>query len=230
MAVTLAEAREMSLAMTAAKRRLGFGLKMRFEAVFAAAFALIEEGAIGRPQFGSFSFYQPIPQGERIWYADVGVLRDMLVHVFDLSAWMLGQEPRRVRARTARRIGRAGEDHALIELEYSDEALASIQGGYVPGFPEVAGREDIVFQVVGERGYLVGKRPDTLLVVNREGTRTVPVTPVDAFAAELSAFTAALASGVPLPVSDRDGLRAQAVIDAAERSAGVGGAMIEVAS
>jgi myo-inositol 2-dehydrogenase/D-chiro-inositol 1-dehydrogenase len=228
MSVALAEAREMRAAMVS--RRVGFGFKMRFESVFAAAHAAIEAGEIGAPRFGTFSFYQPIPPGERIWYADVGVLRDMLVHMFDMASWLMAGEPQQVSARTAREIGRAGEDKAFVDIMFSNGRQARVQGGYMPDYPDVAGHEDIVFQIVGERGYLVGKRPDTLMVVNHAGARAVPIAIVDAFGAELKAYIAAMETGSVLPISDTDGLRAQAVIDAAERSAAKGGALTGIAN
>jgi len=223
MAVTLDEGREMAAAMQAAGLALGFGFKMRFEAVFAEARRLVAEGTIGRPRYATFSFYQPTPPGERIWYADIGVLRDMLVHMIDLAGWVLDADPSSVRARTDREIGRAGEDKAFIDIDFGERVEARIQGGYLADYPDVAGREDIVFQIVGERGYVLGKRPDHLLTVTDDGPRTHALAPVDAFAAELKAFTEALAARAPPPVTGRDGLRAQAVIDSAERSAAAGG-------
>lgn len=223
MAMTLKDGREMAAAMDDAGLMLGFGFKMRFEAVFAAARRLIAEATIGRPRYATFSFYQPTPPGERIWYADIGVLRDMLVHMIDMAGWMLAAEPASVRARTSREIGRAGEDKAFIDIDFGDRIEARIQGGYLAGYPDVAGREDVAFQIVGERGYLLGKRPDLLIGVTAEGTRTHAIVPIDGFAAELKAFTEALARHETAPVDGRDGLRAQAVIDAAERSAAAGG-------
>ncbi|WID98867.1 Gfo/Idh/MocA family oxidoreductase [Bosea vestrisii] len=224
MSVTLDEGREMAAAMEAAGLALGFGFKMRFEAVFAEARRLVAEGTIGRPRYATFSFYQPTPPGERIWYADIGVLRDMLVHMIDLAGWLLDAGPSAVRARTDREIGRAGEDKAFIDIDFGERVEARIQGGYLADYPDVAGREDIVFQIVGERGYVLGKRPDLLLAVTADGSRTHALAPIDAFAAELKAFTDALAARELPPVTGRDGLRAQAMIDAAERSAAAGGA------
>jgi predicted dehydrogenase len=218
MATTLAEAHEMSAAMTAAGRSLGFGLKMRFESVFSEAHRLVEEGCIGRVANAMFSFYQPLPPGERIWYANVGVLRDMLVHVFDLAAHLSDATPVRVRASTSSELGYAGEDSAAVDLVFDNGASAHVRGGYLPGFPDVAGREDIVFQLVGERGYIVGKRPDHLVLVNGSGARHRKIDPVDAFLAELRAFANAVGKGSPVPVGLPAGMMTQVIISAAETS------------
>ncbi|WP_460452519.1 Gfo/Idh/MocA family protein [Alsobacter sp. SYSU BS001988] len=228
LAMTLADGCAMVGAMEKAGLALGFGLKMRFESVFSSARRLVAESAIGQPRYAVFSFYQPTPPGERIWYADVGVLRDMLVHMVDLAGWLLDARPVAVRARTDREIGRAGEDKAFLDISFGERVEARIQGGYVPDYPDVAGREDVVFQIVGERGYLLGKRPDLLVSVTSEGTRTHGIEPVDAFGAELQAFMQALAASEAPPVDGWEGLLAQAVIDAAERSATVGGGAVNV--
>jgi len=219
MATTLAEAREMSEAMATARRSLGFGLKMRFEAIFAEARRLVEEGYIGRVTNSMFSFYQPLPPGERIWYVNVGVLRDMLIHVFDLAAYLSEATPVRVRASTASVLGYAGEDRAAVDLLFDNGATAHVRGGYLPGFPEVAGQEDIVFQIVGERGYILGKRPDLLLLVSGSGTQHLTINPVDAFEAELRAFADAIEKGSPVPVGSSAGMLTQSIISAAETSA-----------
>ncbi len=218
MATTLAEAREMSEAMAAAGRSLGFGLKMRFETIFAEAHRLVEEDGIGRVTNSMFSFYQPLPPGERIWYANVGVLRDVLVHVFDLAAHLSDATPVRVRASTGSELGYAGEDSAAVDLVFDNGASAHVRGGYLPGFPDVAGREDIVFQLVGERGYIMGKRPDHLVLVNGSGTRHHKISPADAFLAELGAFATAITKGSPVPVGLPAGMMTQVIISAAETS------------
>ena len=226
MGLNLHEALEMSAAMRSAGRKMGFGFKMRFETIFSEAKSLIAAGHIGRPRFATFSFYQPIPPGERIWYADVGVIRDMLVHMFDMATWMFSAEPIEVRARTLKEIGRAGEDKAFVDIRLVGCDEIRVQGGYIAGFPEIAGREDIVFQIVGEEGYIVGKRPDSLMSVTKVGLTHHPIVPVDPFQKELSAFISALESGGIIPVTDQDGLRAQKIIELADRSAASNGAPI----
>ncbi len=219
MATTLEEAFEMSEAMEAAGRSLGFGLKMRFETIFAEARRLVEDGQIGRVTNSMFSFYQPLPPGERIWYVNVGVLRDMLVHVFDLVGHLSLATPVRVRASTSSELGYAGEDQAAIDLVLDNGTAAHVRGGYLPSYPDVTGREDIVFQLIGERGYIVGKRPDHLVLVNGSGTQYCKIDPVDAFLAELRAFAGAIAKGSPVPVGLPAGMMSQAIISAAETSA-----------
>lgn len=224
MAETLADAEAMQDACARAGSVLGVGFKMRFETLFAEARRLVAAGAIGRPRYATFSFVQPVPPGERVWYVDVGVLRDMMVHPFDLACWLLDAAPVAVTARTEQELGRAGEDKGFVTLEYPGGGHAGIMAGYIEGYPEIAGRDDIVFQVVGEGGYLLGQRPDRLSLVDHGGVRAIPIQPVDAFEAELAVFLDALATGRAPPVTGRDGLRAQRIIEAAVRSAASGAA------
>ncbi|MBZ9719240.1 Gfo/Idh/MocA family oxidoreductase [Mesorhizobium sp. AD1-1] len=226
MATSLAEALRMSAAVAAAGRRIGFGLKMRFEAIFDQTNQLIRNGEIGNAVSSTMAFYQPVPPGERIWYVDVGVLRDMLVHTFDLAIWMNDALPDKTRATTLNRLGRAGEDWAEVDIVFEGGARAHIHGGYMPRFPNIAGHDDIAFHFVGERGYILGKRPNHLLLVNAKGIRMFDVSPVDAFSAELASFAEALRTGSQLPVSDKQGLEVQAIIALAETSAATDSAWV----
>lgn len=228
MAETLDDALRMQAACDAAGVRLGLGFKMRFETLFATTRRLAAQGAIGRPRFLTLSFVQPVPPGERVWYVDVGVLRDMMVHPFDLACWWMDGAPEWVAARTARELGRAGEDKGFVTLGFPGGGNASLTAGYLEGYPDIAGRDDIVFQLVGEGGYILGQRPGRLTLVDHAGAREVPVPPVDAFQAELSAFLDAMRRGDAPPVSGQDGLRAQRVIEAAVLSAASNGFPQEV--
>ncbi len=220
MALTLAEAEEMYRACRAAGVALGIGFKMRYEAAFKAAKDAIQAGRIGTAQLVYLTYFQPKPQTP--WFLDVGALRDTLVHAIDMAAWFLAEEPRTTLARLERRFNPKAEDLAHLWLEFT-MGHASIAGGYFEEFPPVAARDDINFQVVGTHGYVVGKRPNRLSVVDASGVdeQTLPIR--DGFQAELIAFLAALRDDPGrIPVTGRDGLRSQAVIEAAYASAAAG--------
>ena len=93
LAETLRQAEDMCFSAREAGLIMGMGFKMRYEAVFAKAKALIDTGAIGRPLQALFSYFQQVPPPERIWYTEYGALRDMIPHAIDLSSWYLGQQP-----------------------------------------------------------------------------------------------------------------------------------------
>jgi predicted dehydrogenase len=217
MALTLAEAEAMWATAREAGIALGFGFKMRYEGAFAAAHRLVADGAIGRPDLFVATYFQPRPATP--WFLEIGTLRDTLVHVIDLAAWLLGGPVRRVRADLRQTFNPKAEDRAELALEL-DGGRALIAGGYYEGFPPVAGRDDICFQLCGPGGYVAGSRSRGLLLADAHGVRPVPAGQGDGFAGELRAFLAALARDPrTIPVTGLDGLRAQAVIEACEESA-----------
>ena len=219
LAENLAQAREMCRAAREAGVTLGMGFKMRYEAVFARAKSLIEAGEIGQPLYSIFSYFQQVPPPERIWYTDFGTTRDNVVHAIDLSNWLLDRQPAQVRARLDNRLGFRGEDKVFLQVAYGDGALASIHGGWVgAGYPKVAASDDILFQIVGEAGYVAGDRAGHLVIATRRGIERCALGPIDSFSAELEAYLNALRLGQPPPVPAAAGLVAQAVIEAAFES------------
>ncbi len=219
LAENLTQARQMCRAAREASLMLGIGFKMRYEAIFARAKTLIEAGEIGPPLYAIFSYFQQAPPPERIWYTEYGTMRDNVVHAIDLSNWLLDRPPAQVTARLDNRLGFKGEDKVFLQIAYGAGALASIHGGWVgEDYPKVAASDDILFQVVGEAGYIAGDRAGHLLVANRRGIKRSALAPVDSFSAELEAFLNALRTGQPAPAPGEAGLVAQAVMEAAFES------------
>jgi len=217
MALTFPEAQEMYRACREARVALGLGFKMRYEAAFSAAKGLIRDGRIGPPELAYITYFQPKPK--TAWFLDIGALRDTLVHAIDMAAWFLEQEPMTVHAQLARRFNPKAEDLGHLWVEFPN-GHASIAGGYFEEFPPVAGSDDICFQVVGAHGYIAGKRPNRLTVVTSGGVEEKSLPILDGFHGELAAFLAALREDPSrIPVTGRDGLRSQAVIEAAYASA-----------
>ncbi len=216
MASTLPEARAMDRAWREARVALGMGFKMRYEAAFKAAKDSIREGFIGTPELVYVTYFQPKPK--TAWFLDVGVLQDILVHAIDMAAWFLEQNPTAVNARLARRFNPKAEDLAHLWVEFPS-GHASIAGGYFEEFPAVAGSDDICFQVLGTRGYVLGKRPNRITLATSQGVEERMLAILDGFHEELAAFLAALREDPSrIPVNGCDGLRSQAVIAAAYAS------------
>jgi len=226
LAENLKQARAMRRAAREAGVTMGMGFKMRFEAVFAQAKTLIDAGEIGRPMYAIFSYFQQVPPPERAWYTEFGAMRDNIVHAIDLSNWLLGRQPLQVRAQLDNRLGFSGEDKVFLQVAYADGALASIHGGWIGRhYPLVATSHDILFQIVGEAGYIAGDRSGRLTAATKRGVERSQLVPVDSFSAELRAFLDALGRGERPPVSADDGLAAQAVIEAAFESDHLGAAV-----
>ena len=219
LAENLAQAREICRAISEAGVTLGIGFKLRYEAVFARAKSLIDAGEIGLPLYSIFSYFQQVPPPERNWYTKYGTTRDNVVHAIDLSNWLLNRQPARVSARLDNRLGFKGEDKVFLQIAYDAGARASIHGGWVGSdYPPVAASDDILFQIVGEAGYIAGDRAGHLVSATKRGIKRSALPPIDAFSAELAAFLNALHNGQPPPVPAEAGLIAQAVIEAAFES------------
>jgi myo-inositol 2-dehydrogenase / D-chiro-inositol 1-dehydrogenase len=217
MAMNLRDACAMYQACREAKVAFGMGFKMRYEAVFAAAKRAILEGRIGQPELVYISYFQPKPKNP--WFLEVGALRDTVVHAIDMAAWFLDREPARVHARLERRFNPKAEDLVHLWLDFP-KGHAGIGGGYFQEFPPVAASDDICFQVLGTRGYVLGRRPNRITLTTSKGVEEQTLEIQDGFRAEIAAFLAALTKDPStIPVTGWDGLRSQAVIEAAYASA-----------
>lgn len=226
MAVTFSEAKEMINAAETNGIKLGIGFKMRYESIFAEAKHCLSEEKLGEVQHVFINHFQPLPDVD--WYLDEGVISGLLVHAMDLANWFLESSPRFVRADTIYNLGRKGEDQAFLEYLYDNGRKAIISGGYVGQFPQIAGDEDLVFELVCEKGYMVGRRPNFLLIRNQNSTVIKIVKPVNAFKRELKSFFEAIAKGNKPPIDGKDGLKTQAMIDAAIKSTNNKGLLAEI--
>lgn len=194
--------------------RLGF--KMRYEAVYLKAKQILDSGEIGKPRYAFISHFQPLSQPS--WYMDVGVVTELLIHAIDMCLYALGGEPERVHMQSESRLGKAGEDKAVLQLDFSGGRRALITGGYMPDFPPVRGKHDFVFQFVGEKGYVCGKRNSALEVFSPQRIETLHPVEGNAFELEMADFLAAARGEHAGGATLEDALRSQRVLEAATRS------------
>lgn len=201
------------------KERIPFrlGFKMRYEAGYATAKRILESGEIGALNYVFISHFQPLSQPA--WYMDRGVIAELLVHSCDLACWFFGEEPLSVWARMEYRMHKEGEDQALLELDFSESKKAVICGGYMEQFPPVRGKHDFVFQLVGEKGYVAGKRNGCLEVLSPNRIETLSLEEQNAFEREIADFLLA-AKGKPAGGADlKAALLSQKILESAALSA-----------
>lgn len=191
--------------------KLGVGFNKRYEKVTSLAKEIADSGSIGDPWYFFVSYFQPEPS--ILWYREWGATLDTLVHQIDYANWILKEEPSQVIAEKKYFLGNKGEDKSFINIDYGERKKAIICGGYFRGFPPVAGSHDTCFQIVGERGYILGKRPDKLFLCNSAKVEQLDFEIQDPFLLELSEFLQAVENDNPPPITGEDGLRAQIVID-----------------
>ena len=226
MADNLSEARDMLELVNKQGICFGMGFKMRYESVFATAKEYLEEGKLGPVEHIFLNFFQPLPDVD--WYLDEGIIAGLLVHPMDLANWFLGAQPQSVKASVFYKQGRKGEDQAFLEFNYGNDRKALINGGYVTGFPQIAGDEDFLFEIICDRGYIVGRRPNLLMIRDQKETFVKVIKPVNAFKRELELFFTAVSEGKKPPVDINTGFITQTMIDMAKQSASLNGEEVEI--
>jgi len=211
LSATLEQAIEMVKFCHRNRVKLGVGFNKRYEKVTSLAKEVADSGAIGDVWYVFVSYFQPEPS--ILWYREWGATLDTLVHQIDYASWIMKEEPTQVIAEKKYFLGNKGEDKSFINIDYGERKKAIICGGYFRGFPHVAGSHDTCFQIVGDKGYILGKRPDKLFLCNSDKVKQIDFEIQDPFISELSEFLQAVENDSPPPITGEDGLRAQIVIE-----------------
>lgn len=201
------------------------GFNRRFDPNFAALKAAFDAGEIGAGALLSVTSYDPAPPP--IGYIEVsgGLFRDMMIHDFDMCAFLFGM-PDSVMAHGAclvdPAIGAAGDiDTAVVVLTYADGRLATIRNSRrAPyGYDQRA-------EILGAEGMLAAENMLENTLVKTTTAGAVAGKPVHfflerymrAYAIEWSAFVDACLDGVPVPAGIADGVNALALAEAANLS------------
>lgn len=199
------------------------GFNRRFDADYAALQQALAAGDIGTTELVQMSSRGP--QSPPIDYVKVsgGQMRDQAVHFFDLTRWLTNEDPLLVHATGSAladpRILEYGDvDTSVTALTLPSGAIAQIdcirRTGY--GYDErmeVFGSEGLL-QVQPHRTHnLIRYAHGEVITSGLHAGWFERVRPT--YAASLAAFVDALTSGSPMPVTLRDGLKAQAISEAA---------------
>ena len=206
------------------------GFNRRFDPNFAALEARLRAGEIGRIELVTILSRDPGPPPIDYVRRSGGLFRDMMIHDFDLARFLLGEEPATVHAVGSclvdPAIGEAGDiDTAAVLLTTGSGAICQISNsrratyGYDQRI-EVHGaggmlRADNVFESTVEAATDAGFRRSPVQHFFLERYET-------AYRLELENFASAVLDGRPVTPDGRQGLRAQMIADAAQRSLGTG--------
>jgi myo-inositol 2-dehydrogenase/D-chiro-inositol 1-dehydrogenase len=203
------------------------GFNRRFDPSFAALKESLDAGRIGKLENLSIISRDPAPPPAGYVARSGGLFRDMMIHDFDMSRWLLGAEPVRVYARGSvlvdPAIGKAGDiDSAVVVLETASGVLCQIVNSRRATFGY-----DQRIEAFGEKGMLLaGNRdPRSLHLWNDSGmTGEKPHYSfleryAEAYQVEMAHFFAFVAGREKsLRVTAYDGLRALEVAEAANQS------------
>ncbi len=194
--------------------KLQVGFQRRFDPSFRRARDLIAQGAIGVPHVVRITSRDPAPPPLEYIKVSGGIFLDMTIHDFDMSRFLLNDEPEEVYATGGvlvdPAIGEAGDiDTALITLRFRSGALVSIDNSR----KAVYGYDQRV-EVFGSEGMVAvgNKMPDQVVQVDVNGTHgPKPVyffmeRYTEAYIEEMRAFVRSLLEDTPPPVTGWDGL------------------------
>lgn len=201
------------------------GFNRRFDPNFAALKTALDAGDVGRGELLSVTSYDPAPPPVSYIKVSGGLYRDMMIHDFDMCAFLFGM-PKTVMGHGSclvdPEIGEAGDvDTAIVVLTYADGRLATIRNSRRAPY----GYDQRV-EVLGAKGCIeVQNEIENTVVATTEAGR-VAAKPVyfflerymRAYAIEWSAFVDACVDGKGVPATIQDGVNALALAEAANRS------------
>jgi myo-inositol 2-dehydrogenase/D-chiro-inositol 1-dehydrogenase len=198
----------------------------RFDPNFANVKARIDEGAIGDVEMLTILSRDPAPPPLGYIKSSGGIFRDMMIHDFDMARFLLGEEPVEVFAAGSclvdPAIGEAGDvDTAMVTLRTASGKLCQISNSRRATY----GYDQRV-EVHGSAGLL---RADNHLenqveLANAGGFARAPAQHFflerysEAYRLEMAHFVDSVTGGTAPRPTGEDGLRAQAIADAATRS------------
>lgn len=179
-AKTLADAKAMVAACRAAGVPLMVHENFRWQRPIQAVRKVLDEGSIGTPFWGRFSFRsgydvfsgQPyLAEGERF------IIEDLGIHTLDIARYILG-DARSVTARTKRvNPNIKGEDVATILLDHESGATSIVDVSYATKLSREPFPETLI-EIDGSEGTIRLTQGYQLEVTNANGTATDDVSPI----------------------------------------------------
>lgn len=199
----------------------------RFDPSFARVQQQVRDGAIGRVELINITSRDPSPPPIGYIANSGGLFRDMMIHDFDMSRWLAGEEWVEVFARGScvvdPAIGSAGDvDTAMVMLRSASGVLCHIDNSRraIYGY-------DQRIEVFGSQGMLQAANRSSTSTQLWSSTGIISERPMaffldryaEAYALELDHFVRSVLDGTPLRIGAHDGRQALVLADAALRSA-----------
>jgi myo-inositol 2-dehydrogenase/D-chiro-inositol 1-dehydrogenase len=205
---------------------LHLGFNRRYDPGFARMRREIAAGAIGTLATLAITSRDPAPPPLEYVQRSGGLFRDMMIHDFDMACWMMDEAPLQVYARGACFI-----DPGFASVGDVDTAAALLTTArgricQITNSRRCSFGYDQRIEAFGELGMLHAENVSATRVTraDRSGFTSEPALPffleryAEAYRLELADFVRALAGEPVQLATGRDGLRALAIADAAQRS------------
>jgi myo-inositol 2-dehydrogenase/D-chiro-inositol 1-dehydrogenase len=223
----LATSRAVAADISAAGAAFQLGFQRRFDAGYAEARRMVASGELGTLYVVRLAGHDPEPPHESYIPGSGGLFRDFSIHDFDILRWMTGSEVEEVYA-----IGGVRGFPVYAKYDDVDTAVATLRlanGAFA--VLTVARHDPLGYDIRAELfGSLdsisVGLGPRTPMRSVEPGVPP-PAGPAwpdfldrfeTAYRAELGAFVQVAAGSIPSPCTERDGVAAMQIAEAATRS------------
>ncbi|WP_342076959.1 inositol 2-dehydrogenase [Yoonia sp. SS1-5] len=219
--------------VTAQNAKLMVGFQRRFDPDFLALKEAINRGEIGKVEMVTLTSRDPGAPPVSYIERSGGIFRDMTIHDFDVARWLLDEDIVTVYAATSNlvdpAIGAAGDfDSANVVLTTPSGAQCTITNSRRATYGY-----DQRIEVHGSEGSVSveNHKRSRIEIANAAGYQTPPLLDffmsryLDAYAAEIASFVAALQSGSAMTPTGHDGMMALALADAAVKSVETGRAV-----
>ena len=203
------------------------GFNRRFDPNFSAVKAALQAGEIGKAELLSVTSFDPAPPPVSYVKVSGGLFRDMMIHDFDMTNFIMGDAPVTVHATGScmvdPEIGAAGDiDTAAVILTYEDGKIAVIKNSR----RAVYGYDQRV-ELLGSDGLLQAQNMLENTVVKSTEQGVIGAKPtyffleryMPAYIAEWACFVDSVLNNTAMPVTLDDGVAALAMAEAATRSA-----------
>ena len=210
----------------AAKNSIMVGFNRRFDPNFAQLKKSLDNGEIGKRELLTITSFDPAPPPNHIWKKSGGLYRDMMIHDFDLSNFIMDELPITISAvghsLINPEIGVEGDvDTAVVTMVYADGKITVIKNSR-----RAAYGYDQRIEILGSEGLLQAENIIENSVVKSTNAGVLSAKPkyffleryIDAYRAEWNAFIKSINDDEPIPVTLEDGVAALAMAEAATQS------------
>ena len=228
--LNLIRAKECLDKVSAAKNPIMVGFNRRFDPNFAQLKKSLDNGEIGKCELLTITSFDPAPPPISYVKTSGGLYRDMMIHDFDLSNFIMGELPIFIsavgHALVDAAIGVAGDvDTAVVTMVYADGKIAVIKNSR-----RAAYGYDQRIEILGSEGLLQAENILENSVVKSNNDGVISAKPkcffleryFGAFKAEWDAFLKSIRNHETVPVTLKDGVAALAMAEAATQSQNTG--------
>ena len=224
--LNLTRAKECLENVSASNNPIMIGFNRRFDPNFAQLKKSLENNEIGKRELLTITSFDPAPPPLSYVKTSGGLYRDMMIHDFDLSNFIMGELPISISAvghsLVNPEIGAAGDvDTAVVTMVYSDGKITVIKNSR-----RAAYGYDQRVEILGAEGLLQADNILESSVVKSTEVGVISAKPkyffleryMSAYKAEWDAFVKSINDNQPVPVTLEDGVAALAMAEAATQS------------